>query len=135
MATESDIQVVQRSFEMILPMADTFVAMFYDRFFTVEPEARSLFNSDMAVQREKVIEMLSLAVHSMDDSDSFQQELQDLGERHVDYRVQSRHYAIMNDAILGALSDCLGEQFTDEMCAAWEKALISLADTMKAAHS
>ncbi len=135
MVTESDVQVVQRSFEMILPMADTFAAMFYDRFFTAEPEARPLFNSDMTVQREKVIEMLALVVHSMDNYESLQQGLHDLGERHVDYRVKTRHYAIMNDAILGALADCLGEQFTDEMCAAWEKALVSLADTMKAAHS
>lgn len=135
MSTKSDVQVVQRSFEMILPMADTFAAMFYDRFFTAEPEARPLFNSDMAVQREKVIEMLALAVHSLDNPEPLQQDLQDLGKRHVKYRVESRHYAIMNDAILGALADCLGEQFTDEMRAAWEEALVSLAETMKAAHS
>ena len=34
MSTETDVQAVQRTFEMILPMADTFAAMFYDRFFT-----------------------------------------------------------------------------------------------------
>ncbi len=135
MATDSDIQVVQRSFEMILPMSDTFAAMFYDRFFTAEPEARPLFKSDMAVQREKVIEMLALAVRNLDNPTSMRQELHALGSRHVDYRVQTRHYTIMNDAIIGALSDCLGEQFTADMHTAWQHALDALADTMASAHT
>jgi hemoglobin-like flavoprotein len=134
MSSESDVQLVQRSFEMILPMADTFAAMFYDRFFTVEPEVRPLFKSEMAVQREKVIEMLALAVHNLDNPELMQRELHDLGSRHVGYRVETRHYAIMNEAILGALADCLGDQFTSEMQSAWENALDLLAKTMTAAH-
>jgi hemoglobin-like flavoprotein len=131
---DTNVQAVQRSFEMILPMADTFAAMFYDRFFTAEPAARPLFKSDMTVQREKVMEMLSLAVHNLDSSASLQQELHDLGGRHVGYRVETHHYEIMNQAILDALGDCLGEQFTDEMKLGWEKALVSLTETMLAAH-
>ncbi len=134
MSTETDYQLVQRSFEMIRPMADTFAAMFYDRFFAAEPEARPLFKSDMAVQREKVIDMLALAVRNLNNPDTLRQELHALGGRHVDYRVQTHHYAIMNDAILGALADCLGEQFTTDMQAAWQHALDALTDTMVAAH-
>ena len=130
MSSESDVQVVQRSFEMILPMADTFAAMFYDRFFTAAPNARPLFKSDMALQREKVMEMLALAVHNLDNPDSLQQELHNLGSRHVNYRVETEHYAIMNEAILGALADCLGDQFTPDINAAWQSALDSLTETM-----
>ena len=135
MATKSDMQTVQRSFEMILPMSDTFAAMFYDRFFTAAPNARPLFKSDMAVQREKVMEMLALAVHNLDNPDSLQQELHDLGSRHVNYHVETEHYAIMNEAILGALADCLGDQFTSEMNAAWRSALDSLTETMIVWHT
>lgn len=134
MSTESDVRVVQRSFEMILPMADTFAAMFYDRFFAAEPQTRPLFNPDMTVQREKVMEMLSLAVHNLDNPDPMKEELRDLGGRHVGYRVETRHYAIMNEAILGALADCLGDQFTPDIRSAWQNALDILAETMVTAH-
>jgi hemoglobin-like flavoprotein len=135
MSSESDVQLVQRSFEMILPMADTFAAMFYDRFFTAVPEARPLFKTEMALQRQKVMEMLSLTVHHLDDPESMQHELRELGGRHVNYHVEVRHYAVMNKAILGALADCLGEQFTPEMNAAWQSALDSLAESMIVGHT
>ena len=134
-SNESDVQAVQRTFELILPLADTFVAMFYDRFFAAEPEARPLFTTDMQIQRMKVIDMLALAVHGLDDPDAIQEELSSLGHRHVDYRVEVHHYASMNDAILDALGDCLGEQFTPEIRAAWAKALDLVTQIMIGAHS
>lgn len=135
MSNESDIQAVQRTFEMILPMADTFAAMFYDRFFAQEPEARSLFATDMTAQREKVMDMLSLAVRSLNEPTAIQQELHELGDRHIEYRVDMRYYTVMNEAILAALQDCLGTRFTADMHLAWEHALIYLAEKMQAAYS
>ena len=135
MVNKTEVQLVQRTFEMILPIADTFVAMFYDRFFAVAPDARRLFSTDMAVQREKVIDMLAMAVRSLDDPDALENELSDLGDRHIEYRVDTQYYQTMNQAIIGALQDCLGERLTPEMVVAWEKALQFMTDRMIAAYT
>ncbi len=135
MANESDVQLVQRTFEMILPIADTFAAMFYDRFFAEAPDARRLFSTDMSVQREKVIDMLALAVRSLDNPDALKSELTELGDRHVEYRVDTQYYEVMNQAILGALQDCLGERFTSEMVSAWEETLQFMTTKMITAYT
>jgi len=132
-ASKQEIEAVQRTFEMIIPIADTFALMFYNRFFNKEKEARQLFQSDMSGQREKVMEMLALAVRSLDVPEEIIQELGALGLRHVTYRVQPGHYTSMNEAIIWALAESLGDQFTDSMRQAWEKALAAMTNIMLAA--
>jgi hemoglobin-like flavoprotein len=131
--SKQDIEAVQRTFEMIVPIADTFAFMFYDRFFAEEPEARPLFQSDMSTQRIKVMDMLALAVRSMEEPEAMIQELRGLGLRHVTYRVEPEHYITMNEAIVWALAESLGDQFTSSMRRAWEKTLARLAEVMLAA--
>lgn len=135
MANKSDVQLVQRTFEMILPIADTFAAMFYDRFFAEAPDTRRLFSTDMSVQREKVVDMLALAVRSLDNPAALKNELTELGDRHIEYRVDAQYYDVMNQAIIGALQDCLGDRFTAEMVAAWEEALQLMTTKMIAAYT
>ena len=135
MTNQSNVQLVQRTFAMILPIADTFVAMFYDRFFAEAPETRRLFTTDMALQREKVVDMLSMAVRSLDDPTTIENELADLGDRHIEYRVDAGYYEVMNRAIIGALQDCLGDRFTTEMAVAWENTLQFMTDKMIAAYA
>lgn len=136
MTTRSrDVQLVQTTFEMVVPIADTVATMFYDRFFILEPEARPLFNVDMATQRQKLMDTLALAVRGLDDPDSIYQILRDLGQRHVDYRVKAEQYPKMNASIVWALQESLGSNFTDEMRVAWERALEMLTDIMITAEA
>jgi hemoglobin-like flavoprotein len=130
MSNKQEIQAVQRTFEMIMPMADTFAFMFYGRFFQEDPSTRSLFKNDMSTQREKVMDMLAIAVRGLDDPESMLEELQGLGLRHVTYHVEPEHYTTMNEAIIWALAECLGENFTGDMRAAWYKALDILTGIM-----
>jgi hemoglobin-like flavoprotein len=130
LTAKQEIEAVQRTFEMIVPMADTFAFMFYQRFFEKDPEARQLFHSDMAGQREKVMEMLALAIRSLDEPEEMIQALGMLGRRHLSYRVQPGHYTSMNEAIIGAMAESLGDQFTSGMRQAWEKALDTLTQIM-----
>ena len=130
MGTDPQVLAVQRTFELILPLADTFAMIFYDRFFTAVPDARPLFKSDMASQREKVIEMLALTVRGLDQPDSIVDDLSDLGRRHVTYRVKPEHYPVLNEAIVYALDECLGDQFTADMHVAWTTALNTMTEIM-----
>ncbi len=128
--TPQEIQLVKRTFEMVLPLADTFALIFYDRFFFLEPEIRSLFRTDMALQREKLITMLALIVRGLDQPENFVEELKQMGLRHASYRVEPEHYLVMIQAIVWSLNESLGEMVTEEVFAAWEKALNIISDIM-----
>lgn len=130
--TLTEIQSIQRTFEMIAPMADTFALIFYDRFFYLEPAVRPLFIIDMALQREKLMGMLAFIVRGLDKPDLFIPELREMGLRHASYRVEPEHYPILVEAIIMALEECLGEKVTDEMRAAWKKVLLIVSEIMLA---
>jgi hypothetical protein len=60
--TTSETQLVQRMFEMIVPLADTFALIFYERLFFLAPQVRPLFQTKMSLQREKLMTMLASAI-------------------------------------------------------------------------
>ena len=46
MLTERQITLLQSSFELVRPIADTAGMLFYERIFTLAPETRALFDDD-----------------------------------------------------------------------------------------
>jgi len=130
---EQNLQAVRRTLAMILPLADTFAFMFYERFFEMQPDARALFKGNMARQRRKIVEMLSLALHGLEQPDGIEEELRRLGRRHANYGVERQQYRQMNDAIVWALAETLGDRFTAELCRAWQQVLTYIATVMLSA--
>jgi len=128
--TPTEIQLVKRTFEMVTPLADTFALIFYDRLFYLAPQVRPLFRVEMSLQREKLIEMLALIVHGLDQPELFVEEVKQMGLRHASYRVEPEHYPILIEAIIWSLNESLGEMVTEEMFAAWEKTLTIVSDIM-----
>jgi len=129
--TTRQIHLVQKTFEMILPIADTVAFLFYEHFFTLAPSVRPMFPTDMAAQRIKLVETLMLMVRGLDRPAELVAYLGELGERHRGYHVRPAHYAAMNQAIVDTLAECLGERFTPEMRTAWEESLAALAAVMQ----
>ena len=128
--TQAEIQLVQRTFEMVTPLADTFALLFYDRLFYIAPHVRPLFQTEMSLQREKLMAMLALIVRGLDQPELFNNEIRQMGLRHASYRVEPEHYPIVNEAVIWSLSECLGGMVTAEICSAWEKALDYVSDIM-----
>ena len=46
--------------------------------------------------------------------------LLELGQKHVRYGVRSEMFPVMGDALIHTLSECLGDDFTDEIREAWK---------------
>jgi len=62
--TPSQVELVQTSFQKVVPIAATAADLFYDRLFEIAPETRALFPADLAEQKKKLIAMLATAVTS-----------------------------------------------------------------------
>ncbi len=131
--TPEEINLVQRSFEWVVPIADAAAALFYARLFDLNPSLRALFHSDLHEQGHKLMQMIGVAVRGLDQLHEIVPTVQQLGQRHAAYGVQNNDYATVGAALLWTLEQGLGEQFTPEVRAAWTKTYTLLADTMRAA--
>lgn len=125
------IKLVQSSFELVRPMADTAAQLFYDRLFTLDPSLRPMFKGDIASQGRMLMSVLSTAVKGLTDLDALVPVLRNLGARHVGYGVRDEHYVTVGTALLWTLGQGLGEAFTPEVCEAWTVAYGLLADVMQ----
>jgi len=131
--TPSQIELVQSSFDLVLPLADEAAAAFYSRLFKLDPSLRRLFTGDMRQQGKKLMDMLSTVVRNLDKLDRIIPSARALGQRHVAYGVREEHYDVVGAALLWTLEQALGEAWTVELAGAWVTAYTLLSRTMKTA--
>lgn len=74
--------------------------------------------------------MLASAVAGLSALDKLIPVLQDLGKRHVDYKVEKSHYDTVGAALLATLEVGLGDGFTAEVKEAWATVYTVMADVM-----
>ncbi len=130
---QSQIQLVQSSFEYVKPIADTAADLFYDRLFALAPSLRPLFKSDLREQKHNLMTVLAFAVSGLHKPERILPAVRQLGARHVSYGVQESHYQTVGEALLWTLAQGLGTQFTAEVEAAWTAVYTVLATTMQEA--
>jgi hemoglobin-like flavoprotein len=128
----TQIELVQRTFAMVTPLADDVAALFYRRLFEIDPSLQSMFRGDMTAQRRKLMVMLTAAVKGLPRLDRLVPVLQDLGRRHADYGVIESQYETVGKALIWTLEKGLGPDFTPEVREAWTTVYGVLAATMKA---
>lgn len=117
--SESQKQLVQDSWEAVLPIAQTAVGMFYERLFETHPELRSLFPEDLSTQRGKLAKALNLAVRGLDDPSRLVPVLEEMGARHVGYGVEESHYDAVGASLLWTLEQGLGDAWNEDLADAW----------------
>ncbi|MGE5943896.1 MAG: globin family protein [Flavobacteriales bacterium] len=119
---QKTITLVQDSFEKVRPIAATAAEIFYAKLFELDPTLKSLFpNSEegMKMQGNKLMTMLAAAVAGLSNLEALVPVLQNLGKRHVEYKVEPSHYNTVGAALLDTLKVGLGDDFTPEVKEAW----------------
>lgn len=128
-----DKQLVQESFAKVAPIADQAAMLFYQNLFDRDPSLKPLFKGDIADQGKKLMQMIGVAVASLDRLEGIVPTVQDLGRRHVNYGVKAEHYDTVGAALIETLAQGLGPAFTPEVKNAWIEVYGVLAGTMKQA--
>jgi len=129
--TATQIKLVQDSFARVAPIADQAAQIFYDKLFEYDPSLRKLFKNDMSEQGRKLMATLGVAVKSLTDLNGLVPVLQKLAERHVGYGVKAEDYTPVGNALLYALKQGLGDDFTPDVREAWVETYRLVAQTMK----
>jgi hemoglobin-like flavoprotein len=128
--TPEQIEIVRSNWAAVEPIAPQAADLFYGKLFELDPKLRPLFKEDMAEQKEKLMDMLAVAVKGLTKLDTIVPAVRNLGMRHVDYGVTEDHYATVGEALLWTLEQGLGDQFTDDAKEAWTEVYTVLSEQM-----
>ena len=129
--TNEQIKLVQDTFRQVAPIAETAAQLFYARLFELDPDLELLFKGNLTEQGRKLMQMIGLAVNSLDRMEQLLPVLQSLGTRHVIYGVRDKDYDTVGRALLWTLRKGLGEAFTPDVEAAWSNVYTTLASAMQ----
>jgi len=87
--------------------------------FELDPDLELLFKGNLTEQGRKLMQMLGLAVSSLDRMEQLLPVVRSLGTRHVGYGVRDKDYDTVGRALLWTLRKGLGEAFTPDVEGAW----------------
>ena len=131
--TNEQIKLVQDSFRQVAPIAETAAQLFYARLFELDPDLEALFKGNLSEQGRKLMQMLALAVSSLDRMEQLLPVVRSLGTRHVSYGVRDKDYDTVGQALLWTLGKGLGDAFTPDVEAGWSNVYGTLASAMQSA--
>ena len=102
--TPEEKEIVQSSWKMVVPIADTAADLFYDKLFELDPSLKHMFDGvDLAAQKKKLLQALATTVSSLDTLEALVPVLSELGRRHATYGVIDKHYDTVASALLWTL--------------------------------
>ena len=130
--TSEQIELVQDSWQQVVPIAKDATAMFYQRLFSIAPHLKPLFKGDIEEQGKKLATILTTVVHGLKQPDKLEMAVWQLGRRHDAYGVNIADYHPVAEALLWTLEQGLGSQFYAQTKAAWVAAYTLLASLMQA---
>ena len=128
--TPDQVKLVKANWAAVKPIKETAADLFYDKLFELDPNLRSLFKENIAIQKKALMATISFAVATLNHPEKLVPAVQDLGARHGKYGVQPSHYATVGAALLWTLEQGLGEAWTAEAKEAWTEVFGILSSTM-----
>jgi class 3 adenylate cyclase/hemoglobin-like flavoprotein len=122
---------IQSTYEKIIPHLDDFTDVFYQHFFELKPALKPLFNqTDLRIQKQMVIRMIEVVVQGINNLESFMTIIQGVYQRHHELPLEPKDYRIAGQALILALEQYLGDEFTPTIKQIWLDFYESIVATM-----
>ena len=128
--TTNQISLVQKSWQKILYDVPQTAQIFYITSFKIIPSLKALFPSDIVEQSKKLIAIFDTLVNLRDKPKTLILTGQELGIKYFKNCEQPGHYDTAVAALLKALAQRLGEDFTTLTQKAWFAVYQAQATTM-----
>jgi len=130
---KEQIELLQDMFAKVEPRAQEAGDLFYGRLFQMDPSLRPLFTGDLKVQARMLITAIGLAIQGLDHPAVVQLQIAAIGQRHINYGAMPTDFNTFGAALLWAMEQTLGEEFTDPVKKAWAEAFQLIVKGMKSA--
>ena len=123
--------LIEKSFSKVVENKDLFVEHFYADLFELAPELEYLFkNTSKEKQGEKLFEALVLLVENIESPEVIEEMLRPLGNDHVGYGTQPKHYKIVGQCLVSSIKKLNGDEWTSEKEKAWLATYEAVAQIM-----
>jgi hemoglobin-like flavoprotein len=127
---QEQVELIRRSFETVLHAGDQASLAFYNRFFELAPETRSLFKDDIAEQGRLLIAALARIVTGLSHQQDVLPTLRELAVRYVAYGARAEHYPMVGDALLWMIDRMSSPEVDMPTREAWRAAYDLVAEAM-----
>lgn len=125
-----DVDALRESFALVVERSPDVTRRFYEILFERYPQVRPMFGASTKKQEEMLTRALVAVIDHLDDGTWLADTLRALGAKHVDYGVTDEMYEWVGDALIRALSEVAGEQWTPRVSKAWTDAFAAIAGFM-----
>jgi NAD(P)H-flavin reductase/hemoglobin-like flavoprotein len=131
----SDARLLRKSLALLEPQSEKVMAHFFATLFVLNPELRPMFPLTLGESRKRVFQALTRAVWSFDQPEPLTRWLGELGRDHRKFGVTEQHYRLFCDALLATVQAFCAGSWSDQVQAAWERALAAITAAMMAGGS
>src|SRR3990167_896142 len=128
--TPMQIDVVQSTWQKVMPFREDIACLFYKRLFEIEPELSMVFKGDMHDCVKKIMFMIDLAILNLGQLEEVMPMLQEIGNKYVQCGMKVDSNAVRN-TLVSTLEQRLGETFTVNVRSDWIQAYDLLVGVMK----
>ena len=128
--TPEQVNLIQETFQSIVPVKETAAETFYNQLFQLDPSIRPLFTGNLEEQGRALMAAIGTVVDGLGNPEAVVPTIEQLGIRHLDYGVKDAHYAPFGEALMWTLEQSLGDAFTPEVKEAWMEAYLMVSRIM-----
>lgn len=128
--TNSDILLVQTSWNLVSEYSTEIIRLFYKYLFESAPEVKPMFRSDQATQEQRMALMINTIVNSVDSLDEFRGSISQLAKSHTHMGVKREYFPLVVNALVNSIEEQYGRGFTSAHRRAWLKILTHISNIM-----
>ncbi|MEL7005751.1 MAG: globin domain-containing protein [Bacteroidota bacterium] len=127
---KEEIELMKSSWGWVLQNKADAGKLFYENLFKVAPTVRPLFDNDISNQATKLVSTVTFVVQHLNDFSLIKEQIRELGRKHKGYGAKPEYYPIVAEQLIYTIKQGMGDRFTPETEAAWNKGLSTIAQSM-----
>jgi hemoglobin-like flavoprotein len=117
-----NVALLQQGYNLILQQKEAFSKVYYARLFQLYPQLEAFFVRSSERERQGSLLGTLLSIVALTDrSRNFDMAVRVFGVRHERLGVQPEHYPMVKQVLLETLQHFLGDEWTPQVEASWEK--------------
>lgn len=128
--SELTIKSIKETIPLVRENAEAVTTRMYEILFTKYPQTKELFANAQGDQHKKLAGAIAAFAANVDNLGALSGAVEKMATTHVETNVLPLHYPMVGDALITAMSDVLGDAFTQTYKDAWGEAYGFLGDIL-----